>query len=181
VIKSASRETVLLYWDIGQGIAEKQAKAGWGEAVVEKLSRDLIRAFPGALGFSAQNLWRMRQFYLEHSSREFLSHAVRELGIKGEGEKLSQAVREFLAGVPWGHHNLLNEKEKAPDDAPSIGIILCAEKDEIDVEFALKSKTNPIGVAAYQLQPTLPAELKGRIPSARQLADAVREHLPARK
>jgi predicted nuclease of restriction endonuclease-like (RecB) superfamily len=77
--------------------------------------------------------------------------------------------------------NVLNEKEKAPDDAPSIGIILCAEKDDIDVEFALKSKTNPIGVAAYRLQPKLPSELKGRIPSARQLADAVREHLPARK
>ena len=43
--------------------------------------------------------------------------------------------------------NLLNEKERAPDDHPSIGIILCAEKDNLEVEFALKSKTNPIGVA----------------------------------
>lgn len=43
--------------------------------------------------------------------------------------------------------NLLNEKERAPDDAPSIGIILCAEKDNLEVEFALKSKANPIGVA----------------------------------
>ena len=31
VIRSASRETVLLYWDIGQAIAEKQAEAGWGD------------------------------------------------------------------------------------------------------------------------------------------------------
>ena len=77
--------------------------------------------------------------------------------------------------------NLLNEKERAPGDQPSIGIILCAEKDDIEVEFALKTKTNPIGVAEYQLQARLPAEFKGRLPTAKQLADAVREVLPLRK
>jgi len=77
--------------------------------------------------------------------------------------------------------NLLNEKERAPDDQPSIGIILCAEKDDIEVEFALKTKNNPIGVAEYQLQAKLPAEFKGRLPTAKQLADAVRQVLPARK
>jgi predicted nuclease of restriction endonuclease-like (RecB) superfamily len=71
--------------------------------------------------------------------------------------------------------NLLNEKERAPDDQPSIGIILCAEKDDVEVEFALKTKTNPIGVAEYHLQPKLPAHFKGRLPSAKQLADAVRQ------
>jgi len=70
--------------------------------------------------------------------------------------------------------NLLNEKERSPDDQPSIGIILCAEKDDIEVEFSLKTKNNPIGVAEYQLQPRLPVEFKGRLPSAKQLADAVR-------
>ncbi|WP_042577806.1 PDDEXK nuclease domain-containing protein [Variovorax paradoxus] len=70
--------------------------------------------------------------------------------------------------------NLLNEKERAPDDAPSIGIILCAEKDNLEVEFALKSKSNPIGVAEYQLQAKLPAEMKGKLPTARQLQEIVR-------
>ncbi|MEQ2006136.1 MAG: PDDEXK nuclease domain-containing protein [Limisphaerales bacterium] len=74
--------------------------------------------------------------------------------------------------------NLLNETERAPDDRPSIGIILCAEKDDIEVEFALKTKTNPIGVAEYELRGRLPAEFKGRLPTAKQLADAVREALP---
>lgn len=73
--------------------------------------------------------------------------------------------------------NLLNEKERAPDDQPSIGIILCAEKDDVEVEFALKTKNNPIGVAEYQLQSKLPARFKGRLPSAKQLADAVRTSL----
>jgi predicted nuclease of restriction endonuclease-like (RecB) superfamily len=77
--------------------------------------------------------------------------------------------------------NLLNEKERGPDDRPSIGIILCAEKDDVEVEFALKTKANPIGVAEYQLQGTLPAEFKGKLPTAKQLADVAREFLPAPK
>lgn len=70
--------------------------------------------------------------------------------------------------------NLLNEKERGPGDQPSIGIILCAEKDDIEVEFALKTKNNPIGVTEYQPQTKLPTELKGRLPSPKQLADAAR-------
>jgi hypothetical protein len=71
--------------------------------------------------------------------------------------------------------NLLNDKERGPDDQPSIGIILCAEKDDVEVEYALRSKTNPIGVAAYALQSKLPGELKGKLPTAKQLADVVRD------
>jgi hypothetical protein len=70
--------------------------------------------------------------------------------------------------------NLLNDRERAPDDQPSIGIILCAEKDDVEVEFALRTKANPIGVAEYELQSTLPAKFKGRLPTAKQLADVVR-------
>lgn len=70
------------------------------------------------------------------------------------------------------------ELERAPDDQPSIGSILCAEKDSLEVEFALKTKGNPIGVARYHLQSTLPSELKGKLPSAQQLANAVRPMLP---
>ncbi len=70
--------------------------------------------------------------------------------------------------------NLLNDRERAPEDRPSIGIILCAEKDSLEVEFALKTKTNPIGVAEYELQPSLPAEFRGKLPTARQLTAALR-------
>lgn len=75
--------------------------------------------------------------------------------------------------------NLLNDKERAEDDNPSIGIILCAEKDNLEVEFALKSKTNSIDVAEYQLRTTLPKELKGKLPTPKQLSEAL--SLPAKK
>jgi predicted nuclease of restriction endonuclease-like (RecB) superfamily len=77
--------------------------------------------------------------------------------------------------------NLLNDKERVPGDQPSIGIILCAEKDDVEVEYALKTKTNPIGVAEYQLLPRLPAEFKGRLPTVRQLAGALRDVFSSEK
>ena len=46
--------------------------------------------------------------------------------------------------------SLLDKLEKGPDENPSIGIILCAEKDHLDVELALQDINKPIGVAEYQ-------------------------------
>jgi predicted nuclease of restriction endonuclease-like (RecB) superfamily len=363
--RAINRELVLLYWDIGRGIVEKQQTAGWGDSVVERLAADLRAEFPDMRGFSADNLWRMRQFFAEYSNVEFLEQAVPEivssigamnhtrlgkmheqhiqesvsLATDANSAILSQAVRELVATVPWGHHvellkkikdpsarvyylrataqlgwsrnvllnqikggayeravkekkthnfplalsahfaeqademmksrynleflgigravkereledrlierlqqfilelgygfcfvgrqyrlalgskeyfvdllfyhrflkalvafdlkigafepehagkmdfylNLLNEKERGAGDPPSIGIILCAEKNDVEVEFALKTKTNPIGIAEYQLQTRLPAKFKGHLPTARQLADAVRDVMPPEK
>ena len=45
--RAVNRDLILLYWDIGRGIVEKQEELGWDESVVELLSRDLQQAFPG--------------------------------------------------------------------------------------------------------------------------------------
>jgi predicted nuclease of restriction endonuclease-like (RecB) superfamily len=87
--------------------------------------------------------------------------------------KLGPFEPEFAGKMDF-YLNLLNDTERAPGDQPSIGIILCAEKDDVEVEYALRTKANPIGVAAYTLQSKLPGELKGRLPTAKQLADIVR-------
>ena len=63
--------------------------------------------------------------------------------------------------------NLLNDKERAPGDHPSIGIILCAEKDDVEVEYALATKRNPIGVAVYKLQSKLPERVEGKTPDGK--------------
>ena len=103
--RAVNRELVLLYWDIGRGIVEKQQTAGWGDAVVERLAADMRDVFHDMRGFSVVNLWRMKQLYLAHTSPEFLAQAVRELKVgEADPEKLSQAVRELIASIPWGHH-----------------------------------------------------------------------------
>ena len=346
--RAVNCDHILLYWDIGQGIVEKQQKLGWGESVVEMVAADLQQAFPMTTGFSPRNLRNAKQFYLAYSDPTIWLQAVAKLSRTAKtgdtecwpqvaAKLTNEAVVEFLrhrvAEVPWGQNllilnkltdpaarlyylratarfgwsrnvllnqikagtyeraviekkthnfplampeylaeqademmksrynleflglrrevqereledrlisrlqafilelgygfcfvgrqhrltlgqkeyfidllfyhrflkalvafelkvgsfepehagkldfylNLLNEKERGEGDQPSIGIILCAEKDDVEVEYALRTKANPIGVAAYQLQAKLPARFKGRLPTAKQLADAVRQ------
>ena len=350
--RAVSSGMILLYWDIGRGIVEKQQTLGWGDSVVEMVAADLRRAFPGVTGFSSRNVWYMRRFYEVYGMGDFLQQAVAELKQSPKGsaicppsvaklgasDDLRQFLQQLVAEIPWGQHimiiekltepaarlyylratarfgwsrnvllnqikagayeravvekkthnfplalpehlaeqademmkssysleflgirgavkereledrlisrlqafllelgygfcfvgrqhrltlgqkeyfidllfyhrflkalvafelkvgpfepehagkmdfylNLLNDKERGKDDNPSIGIILCAEKDDVEVEYALKSKHNPIGVAEYHLQDKLPGNLKGKLPTAKQLADVVRATLPAR-
>ena len=78
-LRAANAELVGLYWDIGEAIHRKQESLGWGRSVVETLARDLQAEFPGRNGFSAQNLWLMRQFYVQYCNRPKLQPLVREV------------------------------------------------------------------------------------------------------
>jgi len=304
--KSVNRSMIGMYWFIGQLIVEKQEKLAWGKSVVETLSKDLKIAFPEMTGFSAQNLWLARQFFLEYRHLPILQQLVGEIPwghniliiqkIKSEEERrfyveasaklgwsrdvllnqikanvyrnsvidkshnfgntlpvhlaeqanemlknrisleflaLAQPVlerdlekrlltklKDFLIELGYGfcyigsqykvtlgekeyfidlvfYHRflkclvaielktgafkpeyagkmdfyleLLNDTEKAEDDNPSIGIILCAEKDKLEVEVSLRTKTNPIGVSTYELYPQLPEAYKGKLPTANEL------------
>ena len=340
--RAVNCDLILLYWDIGRGIVERQETLGWGKSVVEMLSRDLQKAFPQMSGFSVRNLWYVRRLYAEYAEPQILRQVAAEFSNKqsvtgGKADALVK-LQQLAAEIPWGHHmllmdripdakarlyylrataqfgwtrsvllnqikaetyeravtekkthnfpavlpeylaeqaeetlkssycleflgiqrevkereledrlierlkefilelgygfcfvgrqyrlslgqkeyfidllfyhrflkalvafelkvgpfepeyagkmdfylNLLNDKERASDDNPSIGIILCAEKDDVEVEYALRTKRNPIGVAAYQLQSKLPGALRGKLPTAKQLSDVVRAALPER-
>jgi len=78
-LRSVNKELVGLYWDIGRLILEKQQREAWGRSVVERLSEDLRMAFPGVRGFSAQNLWYMRQWVQEYSTVPKLQPLVGEI------------------------------------------------------------------------------------------------------
>ena len=79
-LRAVNNELITLYWDIGKRIVDKQNKMGWGKAIVETLAKDLQKEFPGMQGFSAQNLWRMKQFFQAYSGNAKLSPLVREIG-----------------------------------------------------------------------------------------------------
>lgn len=68
-----------MYWDVGRMIVGRQARGVHGQAVVKRLSDDLRTDFPGVQGFSAQNLWYMRQFYLAYHGHEKLQPLVGEI------------------------------------------------------------------------------------------------------
>lgn len=79
-LKAVNREMISLYWDIGQMIVIKQQDASWGKSVVEQLAKDLQAEFPGISGFSARNIWNMRNFYVTYSQNQKLQPLVAEIG-----------------------------------------------------------------------------------------------------
>lgn len=313
--QSVNRELIDLYWNIGREIAERQEREGWGKSVVERLSHDLRQEFPGMYGFSSQNLWYMRQFYLEYKdvpnlqqlvgeipwgqnllilsktkdlsereyylrmtsemewSRNILLHQIQTdafgrhsvakkqhnfkdtlppalaeqadeamkdaytldfLGIAkpiverelerrmvnqirdvllefGQGfafigsqyplslddeqyfidllfyhrklqclvaiELKSGKFKPEYAGKMNFYLNLLNDFVREPDENPAIGIILCGDRNRIEVEYALKGINKPVGVAKYTLTRKLPSELVGKLPNAKELESQIMREL----
>lgn len=78
-LKAVNKEMIALYWEIGKRITEQQAELGWGKSVVENLSRDIQKEFPGIKGFGARNMWDMARFYAEYQSNEILQPLVAEI------------------------------------------------------------------------------------------------------
>jgi predicted nuclease of restriction endonuclease-like (RecB) superfamily len=78
-LRAVNRELINLYWDIGRLIVERQSGETWGRSVVQNLGKDLQSEFPGVAGFSAPNLYKMRQFYDAYRANENLSPLVREI------------------------------------------------------------------------------------------------------
>lgn len=78
-LKSVNRELIALYWDIGRLIAQQQKDHGWGKSVVETQAKDLQNEFAGMSGFSPQNLWYMRQFYMTYAENSKLQPLVGEI------------------------------------------------------------------------------------------------------
>lgn len=313
-IKSVNKELIKLYWDIGRAIVERQEKYKWGDAVVEKLATDLKGDFKTTFGFSTQNLWYMRQFYLEYKDVPILQQLVgeipwghnililskikdrneREYYIKASAEmgwsrnvllnqikagayefslrrkthnfprvlpkylaeqadesikslynldflcikrpviereierRLVDKIKRFMlelgkdfsfignqyrlilgdneyfvdllffnrnlkclvaielktgkfepeyAGKMDFYLHLLDEQVRLKDENPPIGIILCADKDNIVVEYALRSVKKPVGVAEYYLTKKLPKYLVGKLPDANALKLPIQEEL----
>ena len=303
VLKLINSETINLYWEIGEEIYRQQQEKSWGKSIVEVLANELQKEYPGAKGYSAANLWRMRNFYVTYRDSEKLAPLVREiswsnniiimekckddlqrefyiqmtkrygwtkrvlanfieaqtyekyllnqtnfdlmlpaeqrvqakLAVKDEYTfdfaelspehelemQLVNNIRAFLiemggdftfvgnqyhlmagsrdlyidlllfhrrlrslvaielkigefeaeyAGKMQLYLTALDEQIKLPDENPSIGIIICKSKDKTYVEYALKNINAPIGVATYQIQNTLPENMKAMLPEPEEIA-----------
>jgi predicted nuclease of restriction endonuclease-like (RecB) superfamily len=136
-----NRGLIDLYWNIGKIIVEKQAQLGWGKAIVETLSKDIRKEFPGISGYSPDNLWRMRQFYVEYSNNQIMEPLVPELkqllqrvgkttkknfsfleqlvpeipdavGSQTKKEWALKVLKQLVAGIPWGHNLVIMKKVK---------------------------------------------------------------------
>src|SRR5688572_12026616 len=79
-LRVVNKELIGLYWDIGRMIISRQKGETWGKSIVEHLANDLQIEFPGIQGFSARNIWRMRDFYLTYRGNAKLSPMMTEIG-----------------------------------------------------------------------------------------------------
>ena len=305
-LKAVNKEMIVLYWDIGEMIVERQQKEGWGKAVVETLAVDLQKEFPGVQGYSKDNLWRMRKFFIQYQDNQKLAPMVQEIGwthnifimercgddlerefyirmtrkygwtknvllhqidnktyektllnqtnfdkalpqnIKNQAKlavkdeytfdflelsdehseielertlmnkinrfliemggaftfagnqfRLEIEGNEFFIDILLYHRRLkclvavelkagkflpeyvgkmqfylaaLDSRVKEKNENPSIGIILCKDKNRTIVEYALRESKKPIGVAKYQIVTKLPSALKKELPAPEQIA-----------
>lgn len=311
-LKFVNKQLISMYWNIGKMIVERQEGETWGKSVVEKLAKDLREEFSEMEGFSVQNLWFMRQFFLEYKNeKEILQQLVREIGwshniaifskckdnlerefyvrmarkfgwsrnaliqrienkdyekillnqtnfdqtvspeirnqaklavkdeylfdflelgdefserqletsligkvekflremggmfaFVGSQFKLQVSDKEYFINLLLYHRALkslvavelkigefqpeyvgkmqfylavLNDKVKLADEKPSIGIILCKDKDKTTVEYALQQSVSPIGIANYKVVSTLPENLRGQLPDPEQIDILLRE------
>ena len=83
--------------------------------------------------------------------------------------KIGEFKPEYVGKMNF-YLSLLDKLEKAPEENPSIGIILCAGKDHLEVELALQDINKPIGVAEFQylipknkLEEMIKNEIKERV------------------
>jgi predicted nuclease of restriction endonuclease-like (RecB) superfamily len=81
------------------------------------------------------------------------------------------------AGKMNGYLNIVNKQFAQAQDNPSIGIILCASKDDVEVDFALTNIDQPIGVSEYKFLKLLPQRLRATMPTAKQLQTEVQKFL----
>jgi hypothetical protein len=77
--RAVNRELISLYWDIGAYISDKVRREGWGKSVVADFAAFVQQERPEIRGFSAQNIWRMKQFYETYEGNEKLSAVLREI------------------------------------------------------------------------------------------------------
>jgi predicted nuclease of restriction endonuclease-like (RecB) superfamily len=77
--RAVNRELISMYWEIGRYISEKVKTSGWGKSIVTEFARFIQREHAELKGFSASNIWRMRQFYETYAGNEKLATVLREL------------------------------------------------------------------------------------------------------
>lgn len=122
---AVNAELVLLYWEIGKLILQRQQQEGWGSSVIPRLSADLRNALPEIKGFSERNIGHMIRFAREYGGPEFLQQPVANLSQPSAADvsppssvtaSVPAVVETLLARIPWGHNIMLMEKLKAPEE-----------------------------------------------------------------
>jgi len=94
---SVNSQMIMLYWDLGRQITEKQENAKWGSGFIEQLSKDLREEFPEMTGFSKDNLFMMKRFYFFYQSVINQIHVIVEQPVQ---QLESQIMKQLVSLLP---------------------------------------------------------------------------------
>ena len=118
-LRSVNRELIELYWKIGNYISARVEQEKWGRRVVARLAGHLQTNLPDSTGYSAQNLWRMKQFYDTYFKYPKLSTVLRELSWSSNLHILSKTKtieeKEFYIGLAIKERYSVRELERQID------------------------------------------------------------------
>ena len=95
-VQAVNTTLIDLYWQVCQTISQKIAQAQWGDGVVAQLAAHLAHTQPGLRGFTARNLFRMRQFYEAY-----------------QGDAIVAPLAKLL---PWTHNLIILNQSKRPEE-----------------------------------------------------------------
>jgi predicted nuclease of restriction endonuclease-like (RecB) superfamily len=128
---------ILMFWNLGKAISEKQKEKSWGNTLMTQLAKDLRTESTEKSCFSSANLLSIRNFYLFYTSKE-ITQAINPVmnglddtetseqdpaqltDIKQETVSFSDefsVVRQLVTQIPWNHHKLILNKVKDPKAA----------------------------------------------------------------
>ncbi len=150
------------FLELGDEHSERELE----RALIGKIEH-FLRAMGGMFAFMGS------QYRLEVDGKEFFIDLLlfhRSLRCMVAIElKIGEFQPEYVGKMQF-YLTALDRQVRQEDENPSIGIILCKEKSRTIVEYTLHDARKPIGVATYEITRTLPKELRGQLPSPKEIS-----------
>ncbi len=156
------------------GLAENAQERDIERALTQHITRFLLEL--GA-GFAFVG----RQYRLEVGGDEFFVDLLfyhLKLRCYVVVELKTTPFKPEYAGQLNFYLSAIDAQVKAREDQPTIGLLLCKEKNRLVAEYALRGVANPMGVAEYQLLRHVPESLESGLPSIDQIEAELRPDLP---
>jgi len=153
------------------GITEPVLERELENRMIEKI-RDVIMEFGNGFTFMGS------QYKVEANKKEYFIDLMfyhRKLKCLVAVDLKTGEFKPEYAGKMNFYLNILDDYIREKNENPSIGIILCAEKDNFVVEYSLRSLEKPVGVSEYYLTHKLPAKFRNKLPSPELLKEKLLE------
>jgi predicted nuclease of restriction endonuclease-like (RecB) superfamily len=87
--------------------------------------------------------------------------------------KTGKFIPEYASQLNF-YLNVVDDTLRHETDHPSIGILICKERNKVVAEYALRGINKPIGVSEYELTEKIPAALKGKLPTIKQIENELK-------